>query len=174
MYNRTHYNRQSYNRKSRSEFEWTGTATAESRASGSLLIERHLAGNVAEAVAEAFGEIIRRHLFEGFAEAASEAAGALVRVRFFSGTAVAEANASGAGVATYGQEVMTILGVNMVPGDELVIDTEHMTVTLNGENIIDRVSDDAVFFKLMSGINDITVEGGTTADVRIVWKDRWL
>lgn len=69
---------------------------------------------------------------------------------------------------------MTILGVNMVPGDELVIDTEHMTVTLNGENIIDRVSDDAVFFKLMSGINDITVEGGTTADVRIVWKDRWL
>ena len=136
MYNRTHYNRQSYNRKSRSEFEWTGTATAESRASGSLLIERRLAGNVAEAVAEAY--------------------------------------ASGAGVATYGQEVMTILGVNMVPGDELVIDTEHMTVTLNGENIIDRVSDDAVFFKLMSGINDITVEGGTTADVRIVWKDRWL
>lgn len=174
MYNRTHYNRQSYNRKSRSEFEWTGTATAESRASGSLLIERHLAGNVAEAAAEAFGEIIRRHLFEGVAEAASEAAGALVRVRFFSGTAVAEANASGAGVATYGQEVMTILGVNMIPGDELVIDTEHMTVTLNGENIIDRVSDDAVFFKLMSGINDITVEGGTTADVRIVWKDRWL
>ena len=92
MYNRTHYNRQSYNRKSRSEFEWTGTATAESRASGSLLIERHLTGNVAEAVAEAFGEIIRRHLFEGVAEAASEAAGALVRVRFFSGTAVAEAN----------------------------------------------------------------------------------
>ena len=174
MYKRTHYNRQSYNRKSRSEFEWTGTATAESRASGSLLIERHLTGNVAEAAAEAFGEIIRRHLFEGVAEAASEAAGALVRVRFFSGTAVAEANASGAGVATYGQEVMTILGVNMVPGDELVIDTEHMTVTLNGENIIDRVSDDAVFFKLMSGINDITVEGGTTADVRIVWKDRWL
>jgi hypothetical protein len=173
MYNRTHYNRQSYNRKSRSEFEWTGTATAESRASGSLLIERRLAGNVAEAAAEAFGEIIRRHLFEALPRPPRRPP-ARSSASLFSGTAVAEANASGAGVATYGQEVMTILGVNMVPGDELVIDTEHMTVTLNGENIIDRVSDDAVFFKLMSGINDITVEGGTTADVRIVWKDRWL
>lgn len=97
-----------------------------------------------------------------------------MRVVFFSAEATAEAFASGSGVSTYGQEVMTIEGVNMVAGDELVIDTEHMTVTLNGENIIDRVSDASVFFKLMSGVNDIIVEGGTTADVRIVWKDRWL
>ena len=55
-----------------------------------------------------------------------------------------------------------------------IIDTEHMTVTLNGANIIDRVSDDSAFFKLQPGENDIIVEGGTTADVKILWKDRWL
>ena len=44
MYNRTHYNRQSYNRKSRSEFEWTGTATAASRASGTRVVARRHAG----------------------------------------------------------------------------------------------------------------------------------
>ena len=47
-------------------------------------------------------------------------------------------------------------------------------VTLNGANIIDRVSDDSAFFKLQPGENDIIVEGGTTADVKILWKDRWL
>ena len=169
MYNRAHYNRQSYNRLSRDEFAWTGSATAQSSAGGSLVIERRFTGNVAEAVSEAAGELIRQHLLAGAA-----ASGSVIRIRFFSGTAEAESSASGTGVSTYGQEVMTILGVNMVAGDELIIDTEHMTVTLNGENIIDRVSDDAVFFKLMSGVNDITVDGGTTADVRVVWKDRWL
>ena len=76
--------------------------------------------------------------------------------------------------STYGSVTMVIEGVNMVAGDELIIDTEHMTVTLNGANIIDRVSDDSAFFKLQPGENDIIVEGGTTADVKILWKDRWL
>ena len=108
------------------------------------------------------------------AEAVAEAIGDYIRTLFFEGDAIAEANASGTGVSTYGQEVMVVEGVNMVAGDELIIDTEHMTVTLNGVNIVDRVSDSSVFFKLMSGVNDIIVEGGTTADIRILWKDRWL
>ena len=74
----------------------------------------------------------------------------------------------------WAKEEALIEGVNMVAGDELIIDTEHMTVTLNGANIIDRVSDDSAFFKLQPGENDIIVEGGTTADVKILWKDRWL
>lgn len=32
----------------------------------------------------------------------------------------------------------------------------------------------SAFFKLQPGENDIIVEGGTTADVKILWKDRWL
>lgn len=173
MYNRTPYNRTQYNRKARFVFEWTATANAESGSGGSLLIIRYLSG-AAEAETDAAGELVRVVLPSGTAEAVAEAVGDYIRTLFFSGMADAEAYASGTGVSTYGQEVMTILGVNMVAGDELIIDTEHMTVTLNGVNIVDRVSDASVFFKLKDGINDIVVEGGTTADIKILWKDRWL
>lgn len=62
----------------------------------------------------------------------------------------------------------------MVAGDELIIDTEHMTVTLNGANIIDRVSDDSAFFKLQPGRERYYRRGRHDADVKILWKDRWL
>ena len=107
-------------------------------------------------------------------EAEAGSVGDYIRTLFFSALAEAVATASGTGVSTYGSVTMVIEGVNMVAGDELIIDTEHMTVTLNGANIIDRVSDDSAFFKLQPGENDIIVEGGTTADVKILWKDRWL
>ena len=173
MYNRTPYNRTQYNRKARFVFEWTATANAESGSGGALLVIRYLAGT-AEAETSASGEVVRILLFTSAAEAVAEAIGDYIRTLFFEGDAIAEANASGTGVSTYGQEVMVVEGVNMVAGDELIIDTEHMTVTLNGVNIVDRVSDSSVFFKLMSGVNDIIVEGGTTTDIRILWKDRWL
>lgn len=173
MYNRTPYNRTQYNRKARFVFEWTATASAESGSGGTLLIIRYLAG-AAEAETSASGEVVRVLLFTSEVEAVAEAIGDYIRTLFFEGDATAEATASGTGVSTYGQEVMVVENVNMVAGDELIIDTEHMTVTLNGVNIIDRVSDASVFFKLMSGVNDIIVEGGTTADIRILWKDRWL
>ena len=153
MYNRTPYNRAPYNRKARFVFEWTATANVESGSGGAVLIIRYLSG-ASEAVTEAVGDYIR--------------------TRFFAAVAEAVTTASGTGVSTYGQEVLTVAGVNMVAGDELIIDTEHMTVTLNGVNIVDRVSDASVFFKLMSGVNDLIVEGGTTADIKILWKDRWL
>ena len=115
-----------------------------------------------------------RRVPSALAEAEAGSIGDYIRTLFFSALAEAVATASGTGVSTYGSVTMVIEGVNMVAGDELIIDTEHMTVTLNGANIIDRVSDDSAFFKLQPGENDIIVEGGTTADVKILWKDRWL
>ena len=157
MFNRTPYNRAPYNRKARFVFEWTATANVESGSGGAVLIIRYLSGE-AEAGTDSSGVVVRVLLPSGSAEAVAEAV----------------TTASGTGVSTYGQEVLTVAGVNMVAGDELIIDTEHMTVTLNGVNIVDRVSDASVFFKLMSGVNDLIVEGGTTADIKILWKDRWL
>lgn len=173
MYNRTPYNRATYNRKARFVFEWTATANAESGSGGAVLIIRYLTAE-AEAETSASGVIVRVLLPSGAAEAVAEAIAAYIRIRFFEGEAEAISTASGSALSTYGQEVLTVAGVNMVAGDELIIDTEHMTVTLNGVNIVDKVSDASVFFKLMSGVNDIIVEGGTTADVKILWKDRWL
>lgn len=37
-----------------------------------------------------------------------------------------------------------------------------------------EIVENSAFFKLQPGENDIIVEGGTTADVKILWKDRWL
>jgi hypothetical protein len=145
MYNRTPYNKTTYNRTTSIVFEWLATANAEYRS-----------------------PLLRPP------EAEAGSVGDYIRTLFFSALAEAVATASGTGVSTYGSVTMVIEGVNMVAGDELIIDTEHMTVTLNGANIIDRVSDDSAFFKLQPGENDIIVEGGTTADVKILWKDRWL
>ena len=131
-------------------------------------------GGSAAAVATASGVFVRVLLPSALAEAEAGSVGDYIRTLFFSALAEAVATASGTGVSTYGFVTMVIEGVNMVAGDELIIDTEHMTVTLNGANIIDRVSDDSAFFKLQPGENDIIVEGGTTADVKILWKDRWL
>ena len=131
-------------------------------------------GGSAAAVATASGVFVRVLLPSALAEAEAGSVGDYIRTLFFSALAEAVATASGTGVSTYGSVTMVIEGVNMVAGDELIIDTEHMTVTLNGANIIDRVSDDSAFFKLQPGENDIIVEGGTTADVKILWKDRWL
>ncbi len=134
----------------------------------------HITSAIGGAVAAASGVIIRVVLPTAIAEAKAETVGGYIRTLFFEAIAEAVATASGTSVSSYGSVTMTIEGVNMVAGDELIIDTEHMTVTLNGANIIDRVSDDSAFFKLQPGENDIIVEGGTTADVKVLWKDRWL
>lgn len=173
MYNRTPYNKTTYNRTTSIVFEWLATANAETDTSATLKIIRCLDGSAA-AVATASGVFVRVLLPSALAEAEAGSVGDYIRTLFFSALAEAVATASGTGVSTYGSVTMVIEGVNMVAGDELIIDTEHMTVTLNGVNIADRVSDSSVFFKLMSGVNDIIVEGGTTADIRILWKDRWL
>jgi hypothetical protein len=173
MYNRTSFNRTPFNRKARFEFEWTATANAETGSGGSVIIIRYLGGSAA-AESSATGEIIRVVLPSGVAEAVTEATGDYIHTVFLEGETEAVTYANGSSLSTYGQEVLTIEGVNMNAGDELIIDTEHMTVTLNGVNIVDRVSDASVFFKLKDGVNEIVVEGGTTADIKILWKDRWL
>lgn len=169
----TGYNRTAYNRTLSIVFEWLATANAEADTSATLRIIRYMGGS-AVAVSTASGEYVRVFLPSALAEAEAGSIGDYIRTLFFSALAEAIATATGAGVSTYGSVTLVIEGVNMVAGDELIIDTEHMTVTLNGANIIDRVSDDSAFFKLQPGENDIIVEGGTTADVKILWKDRWL
>lgn len=150
MYNRTPYNKTTYNRTTSIVFEWLATANAETDTSATLKIIRYLDGSAA-AVATASGVFVRVLLPSALAEAEAGSVGDYIRTLFFSALAEAVATASGTGVSTYGSVTMVIEGVNMVAGDELIIDTEHMTVTLNGANIIDRVSDDSAFFKLQPG-----------------------
>ncbi len=76
-----------------------------------------------------------------------------------------------------GESVISLEGIILKPGDELVINTCDMTVTLNGQNAMEYFSDDSEFFNLLNGINTIIYnDGNDERDVSfdIIWKDRWL
>ena len=76
-----------------------------------------------------------------------------------------------------GEQVMRFEGLVLKPGDELVINTCDMTVTLNGQNAMEFFSADSEFITLLNGenileYNDESDERNISFD--IIWKDRWL
>ena len=67
--------------------------------------------------------------------------------------------------------------LTLAPGDELVINTDDMTVAINSQNGMQYFSMDSDFFKLLSGENKIVYSDGSgSRDILfdIIWKDRWL
>jgi hypothetical protein len=78
----------------------------------------------------------------------------------------------------YGTEEMSFPGLALRPGDELVIDTDLMTVTLNGVNIVHYASMDSKFIQLLAGSNTLVWQDASgasrQASVRVEWKPRWL
>lgn len=76
-----------------------------------------------------------------------------------------------------GEKTIKLSGLILKPGDELVIDTCEMTVTVNGQNMMKFVSDDSEFFSLLPGDNEIIYTDGVTTrkvSIDILWKDRWV
>ena len=76
-----------------------------------------------------------------------------------------------------GESIIKLLGLVLKPGDELVIDTCEMTVTVNGINAMKYVSDDSDFFNLRTGDNQIVYTDGVSSrkiSIDILWKDRWV
>lgn len=106
--------------------------------------------------------------------AIAESIGTYIRTIFYSAFAAARADAKGRKVSIYEIVKIVIDSVNMAAGDILVVDTKHMAVTLNGVNIVDKISDTSAFFDLKPGVNEITVSGDAPADIKVLWKDRWL
>lgn len=172
MYNTGLYNRSGYN-ITLSEFIWRSVAYAESNGEGALFITRRFSAEAAAETSQT-SALTRILFFDGYAEAETVAEGNYIRVLFFSSTAAAESFAEANGIKVYSRETLTIPTVGMVAGDELVIDTDLMTVTLNGASILDKVSDDSVFFALKFGENDLTFDGTGTASIKVTYKDRWL
>lgn len=76
-----------------------------------------------------------------------------------------------------GEDVIDLKGIVLRPGDELVINTCDMTVTINGQNAVKFVTDDSSFFELLTGENNIIYSDSNTARniiFDIIWKDRWI
>jgi hypothetical protein len=124
MYNRTPYNKTAYNRARSVNFEWSAMAIAEAAGGGTLLVIRLFTGS-ADAVSASSGVYVLTFLPSSTAAAVALSGGVYIRTRYFDGLAEAIAYASGTGVSTYGSVTLVVEGVNMVAGDELIIDTEH-------------------------------------------------
>jgi len=76
-----------------------------------------------------------------------------------------------------GESVITLEGIVLKPGDELVINTCDMTVTLNGQNAMEFFSNESEFFTLLNGINTLVYSDSNSnrkISFDIIWKDRWL
>lgn len=76
-----------------------------------------------------------------------------------------------------GEAVINLPGLILAPGDEVVINTIDMTVTINGQNGMQYFSTDSDFFSLLNGANIIVYSdaaGSRKVSVDVLWKDRWL
>lgn len=76
-----------------------------------------------------------------------------------------------------GEELINLAGLVLKPGDELVIDTCEMTVSVNGQNMMKFVSNASEFFSLLPGDNELIYTDGVTTrkvSIDILWKDRWV
>jgi hypothetical protein len=72
---------------------------------------------------------------------------------------------------------LELIGIDLAPGGELIIDTDTLEVLLNGTENVDAVSGDSDFFRLVPGSNRVVVMDGETArelDVTFVWSNRFL
>ena len=76
-----------------------------------------------------------------------------------------------------GEQVMRFEELVLRPGDELIINTCDMTVTINGQNAMEFFSNESEFFTLLNGINTLVYSDSNSnrkISFDIIWKDRWL
>ncbi len=172
MFNRAEFNKTPFNRFELA-FRWSGTGEVVCEASGACHVYRSMS---------AAGEIISNisavnHIFRsmsGVVDITCEAAGHYVRVRYFEGAADVICSALPGTLYKYALESFDIDSLDMAIGDQLIIDMDKMIVTLNGVNVGAKVTDDAVFFKLKPGENELTFKGENSAQIKIEYRDRWL
>ena len=125
------------------------------------------------------GGMTRARPLEGNADIVLSTMGGIVRARHLQGDAVIALTGTGEGFNTFRYEVISLTrpGFLFGVGDELVIDMENMTVTLNGQNVMKHLDRESEFFSLNPGNNEITFEStetGGRVDIRILWKDAWI
>jgi len=76
-----------------------------------------------------------------------------------------------------GESIIVLEDINLKPGDELIINTCDMTITINGQNAMQYFNNESEFFSLLSGLNTL-IYSDTNASRQIsfdvIWKDRWL
>lgn len=77
--------------------------------------------------------------------------------------------------------------ITIAPGEEIIIDTDLLTVLLNGTHDVSAITADSVFFELGPGLNDLifypeydnypdlySEPTGNELDINLIWQTRWL
>ena len=172
MFGQISFNRGAFNRTSEgAAFSWTGNAQAVAEAEADLRLTKRMSG-AADAVATAMATASNIHYMSGVADALATALSDWIRKVYLGGQADAVATGSAVGVYQMGADYLAFT-VNLTAGDDLIIDTERMTILRNNQNFIYALDDNSTFFDLAKG-DYITVTGDGTATVTLLWKDRWL
>jgi len=79
--------------------------------------------------------------------------------------------------AVFRVDTLSLPQIVLGPGQELIIDTDNMTATIDGQNAIHLLSDDSVFFLLAQGGNVITYADNSDSrsiNFKTMYKNRWL
>ena len=74
-------------------------------------------------------------------------------------------------------EELSLNGINLFPGDTLIIDTDQLDVQVNGEMDVESWVSGSVFFPLKPGGNIIQVytsPSGLALEISVQWADRYL
>lgn len=80
-------------------------------------------------------------------------------------------------IAGLGSEKLALEGVNLAPGQELIIDTDTVEIFINGVEDVTKDTYDSKFFQLLSGDNQLVFrdsESDRVLKVNIVMSARWL
>lgn len=75
------------------------------------------------------------------------------------------------------EETLQLIGINLPPGGSIIVDTDLLSVFLNGIEDVSSVTTDSVFFELGPGDNEVSIltdEEEQTLRVTPIWQNRWL
>jgi len=127
---------------------------------------------------DASGFLIRSLPYGGYAAIRLSAAGQVLRIRIIEGGAASVIfTVVSGGFNTYRYEHLKLPDLTVRVGDELIINTDLMTVTLNGQNAIPYLSRDSEFYLFNPNENDVIYTSGNPndrVDIRILWKDQYI
>lgn len=172
MYGHLSFNRSAFNRQLDStDFNWTGIADAVATGEAELRLTKNMSAQ-ADALATGIAEASNVHYMVGSGDAIASVDVDWIRKRGLWGQGDAIASAVAGSVYAVGTDFLA-LDIDLHAGDDLVIDTERMTMLLNNQNAIYLLSDDSTFFEIAKD-DYINVSGTGTATITLLWKDRWL
>jgi len=79
-------------------------------------------------------------------------------------------------IGALNEEIFELNPTSILPGGEVIIDTDIMTVLIDNIENVSSVTTDSEFFELIPGDSLFTIETDTEQElgVTIIWQNRWL